>query len=240
MQQASRLLYRTKIRARKALRDWCAQDADPGADGTPLLTLMGGAAVGISVIVVASGIHMISALTNPPSLALAHAPTFGEGDENYKWGHSTALSAEEELCITRLRGSTPYLYCSPSFDKGRLPGGKLISDRLPEVGQDTQFQLAAPVPSSFGVLGTTVAANPYWGSPGETAPSKDMAVQYGWYQISLPSRAPENLRLIRNEQAADARAEQLPQAQTKSKRCKARSYWSVKHGECRRRRGRGR
>lgn len=231
----SKLFRRLRIRTHKAFRDFYQRDADPDLnEGTGLITLVGGAAVGVSVIVVASGIHMISVLTtSPPSaLALAHLPTFGEGDSNYRWGHSTALQQEEELCVFRKRGMSPYLDCSPAYDKSRKPGGKLISARLPststiQVSDSIRAAAILPIPALTPQL-KLVEPN-----------------VVGWYDVVFPERAPKNLRLIRSEQAADVQpAGPLVSASANvskpRQQCKARSYWSEKHKECRRRRGRSR
>jgi hypothetical protein len=150
--------------------------------------------------------------------------------------NSAQFAEMEELCVFRgAKGQVnPELICSPHFDKSRRPGGKLITARLPVIANP---QIGPYIPDMSVDEDIQVSA------PDEILPVTLQSIA----APPLPEQAPDNLRMIRYENAqmqVEANANASKKAVAKRdrdrprERCKSRSYWSVKHGECRRKRGR--
>lgn len=158
--------------------------------------------------------------------------------------NSTYMAAQEELCVWVPRGDFVDWLCSPSFDKGRRPEGKLITGRLPEVPN---------APTSVAFITPPPLTLPGPDPRGQIMPDEGMQVdEYStdfpiYQQLTafgyhlLPSQAPDNLRERRFSSAVpnlNPKAKVIPVkvAVPLWQRCKPRSYWSVKHKECRRKR----
>lgn len=236
------------------------KDLPPPADSDSLGGMFGAVTVGTCAAMVAASIFMISTLTSKPLSALDMVPNVPK--EWLSAAMSDSHSDREELCVGRV-GATgrAYLDCSPVYHKGRRPGGKLIIDQLPTaaptIAQEVfQYNVAVAAAASLNSgaeihpladnLPHIVASNKRWGVPGfESGGVNNAPGQLPIAAIApIPSRAPENLRLIRAEGGVQMQFEPPTKEASKSAqrsisgrgRCKARSYWNGR--ECRLKRGR--
>lgn len=168
-----------------------------------------------------------------------------------KVANSDQFADREEACalIGNPGQVNPKLLCSPHFDKGRKPGGKLITSRLATFVPPPSLPIQQYHTLEVPTFNQTADEEILQADPEVMGPREIQDARY-----HLPTQAPDNLRELRfgSPSPSPTSATKIPNRSSAPKsgrvrytkvsqlpphmKCKRRSYWSVAHQECRRKR----